>query len=45
MLGTKRLRRAGESNAAPPILRSYIWIAVAIVVFAVFAATLGRGIS
>jgi hypothetical protein len=37
--------RATQSDAAPPILRSYIWIGVAIVVLTVFAATLGRGIS
>jgi hypothetical protein len=37
--------RATPADAAPAILRNRAWIAAAIVVFALFAATLGRGIS
>jgi hypothetical protein len=37
--------RATQSDAAPPILRSYLWIGVAVVAFSAFIATLGRGIS
>lgn len=37
--------RATQSNAAPPIQRCYLWIGVAIMVFTVFAATMGLGIS
>jgi len=35
--------RATEANSAPPITRSNVWIGAAILVYAVFAATLGRG--
>jgi hypothetical protein len=36
--------RATQNDAAPPILRSYLWIGGGVVVFCLFAATLGRGI-
>ena len=36
---------AAENNTAPMVIRSRLWIGVAVVVFVLFAATLGRGIS
>jgi hypothetical protein len=35
---------AAENNAAPTIMRSHGWIGIAVVVFAIFVATLGRGL-